>query len=198
MLGRSPSLSDPADSREEFFSQQIRRLLTSAVYHRRRQKLGASTLRMIEAQGKLYQFHVNKLTLSADFKVNLPSYDLESCGGNVEQFAMAVRHYWKVASGPIRNLTGLLEKNGIITVDFDFQTELIDGFFEPGTDTPCVVKNSRMPPDRQRFSLAHELGHLLLHDFMHDGVEEEANAFASAFLMPAEDIKDDLKNLTYK
>jgi Zn-dependent peptidase ImmA (M78 family) len=40
-----------------------------------------------------------------------------------------------------------------------------------------------------RFTLAHELGHLIMHRFPSPMMEEEANAFASALLMPASDVK---------
>ncbi|WP_189042222.1 ImmA/IrrE family metallo-endopeptidase [Micromonospora sonchi] len=42
--------------------------------------------------------------------------------------------------------------------------------------------------DRDRFTLAHELGHLVLHTFRpwttHGQAEEEANQFAMALMMP--------------
>lgn len=60
----------------------------------------------------------------------------------------------------------------------------------------CVVKSDRgdkavafnrnAPIDRQRFTLAHELGHLILDD-EHD--EKSANKFAAAFLMPERLVK---------
>lgn len=40
-----------------------------------------------------------------------------------------------------------------------------------------------------RFTLAHELGHMVLHRFPSADMEREANAFASALLMPADDMK---------
>lgn len=48
--------------------------------------------------------------------------------------------------------------------------------------------------DRLRWSLAHELGHLILHRRMpeEDKAEAEANAFAAAFLMPADAIRRDI------
>lgn len=48
--------------------------------------------------------------------------------------------------------------------------------------------------DRLRWSLAHELGHLILHRRMpeEEKAETEANAFAAAFLMPADAVKRDL------
>jgi Zn-dependent peptidase ImmA (M78 family) len=50
--------------------------------------------------------------------------------------------------------------------------------------------NVEQPADRMRFTLAHELGHLVMHhDQPTQSMEQEANEFASAFLMPARDIR---------
>ena len=49
--------------------------------------------------------------------------------------------------------------------------------------------------DRSRFDAAHELGHLVLHSPEEAGskdAETQAHQFAAAFLMPADDIADDL------
>ena len=43
-------------------------------------------------------------------------------------------------------------------------------------------------------TLAHELGHLVMHRFPSPDMENEAHAFASAFLMPAGDIRPYLQS----
>lgn len=75
-------------------------------------------------------------------------------------------------------------------------------------DAPVIVVRQGDPEVRKRFSSAHELGHVLLahHDTFHvdlnslEGVppdynwryEREANEFASALLMPAESVRQEL------
>jgi transcriptional regulator with XRE-family HTH domain len=75
-------------------------------------------------------------------------------------------------------------------------------------DVPVVVVRQQDPEARKRFSAAHELGHVLLahHDTFHvdltqlEGVppdynwryEREANEFASALLMPADLVRQQL------
>ena len=54
---------------------------------------------------------------------------------------------------------------------------------------PIVVLNSQQPADRQRYSLAHEIGHLVMHRLPSALMEDEANTFASALLMPTVDIR---------
>jgi len=72
--------------------------------------------------------------------------------------------------------------------------------------------NDEEPINRQRFSIAHELGHFLLHKnkfafvdyrekkdvLIHNHKEREANIFAAAILMPEKPLKDDLKEKKYE
>jgi Zn-dependent peptidase ImmA (M78 family) len=93
----------------------------------------------------------------------------------------------------IANIEGV----GGIVVRVDFDTRLIDAVSRwlPGMP-PLFVVNRVMPSDRERYTLAHELGHLVLHTTPHPEMEAEANRFASEFLMPAEDIRHSLHELT--
>ena len=55
-----------------------------------------------------------------------------------------------------------------------------------GRRYPIVAVSSQWHGDRQRFTLAHELGHLLLDGRLHSSIDEEkaCNRFAGAFLAP--------------
>ena len=55
-----------------------------------------------------------------------------------------------------------------------------------------------MPGDRQRFTLAHELGHLVMHDVPTEEMEDEADKFASEFLMPEAQIQGQLHALSMR
>lgn len=65
----------------------------------------------------------------------------------------------------------------------------------------CISRNSSSPGDRQRYTVAHELGHLALHghlpppQFSEESreLERQANRFAGAFLAPADALVDDLR-----
>lgn len=72
----------------------------------------------------------------------------------------------------------------------------------------CVSRPSddpqrNVPGDRQRFTVAHELGHLTLHSEVPppqssmdaNRIEKQAHRFASAFLAPGDAIVDDLEEL---
>lgn len=80
--------------------------------------------------------------------------------------------------------------------------ELSGALYRDDGNGPVIGVNARHHPNRQRFTVAHEIGHLLLHDepvfvdrvFRRDKVsseavdplEIEANGFAAALLMPKE------------
>jgi Zn-dependent peptidase ImmA (M78 family) len=70
-----------------------------------------------------------------------------------------------------------------------------------GPDNFRILVSAFTGPERDRFTIAHELGHYVLHSdfgrkriraarFGSDRVEWEANWFAAAFLMPETDFRD--------
>jgi Zn-dependent peptidase ImmA (M78 family) len=106
----------------------------------------------------------------------------------VEELALSLRDAWQLGHNPIPDLIDTLEEHGIrvITVVGD-EDALFDGLSATCCgEMPVVVVGSRWPGDRQRFTLAHELGHLVVHGRLGEGIDEEkaANRFAGAFLAP--------------
>jgi len=102
----------------------------------------------------------------------------------------SLRAYWEIPSGPIDNLTDLVEQAGVIVVHSSLGESVVSGVtFAVSGLPPLVVLNEEQPADRLRFTLAHELGHLVMHKFPTPNMEDEANAFAGALLMPANDIR---------
>lgn len=61
---------------------------------------------------------------------------------------------------------------------------------------PLFFVNDALTPDRERLTLAHELGHLVMHRSPSATMEDEAFEFAGEFLMPAREIQPFLGNLT--
>jgi len=51
-------------------------------------------------------------------------------------------------------------------------------------NSPIIAVNTNFSGDRQRFSIAHELGHIVLRLRNEDFIEKSANRFAGAFLFP--------------
>jgi Zn-dependent peptidase ImmA (M78 family)/transcriptional regulator with XRE-family HTH domain len=114
----------------------------------------------------------------------------------VEKIAAKVRREWKVPAGPIDDVVQLLERNGVVCVRFKIETTDVDAFSVPFERRPIVVLGSdKQACDRGRFNAAHELGHLVMHKPSVDNIstlETQAHWFAAEFLMPADEIADDL------
>lgn len=181
----------------EYFLQPILDIPTGLIYHRKRTALHADHRAKIEARARLMAFDAVKLCQECD----VASVIINRNGRTAKEAAREMRTLWSVGHGPIQNLIELLESNGIVIIAFDFETDLVDGFFLPikgERECICIALNTNesFAPDRQRFTLAHELGHAVLHrsEFVADPktAEREANAFASEFLLPEDDVKKDL------
>ncbi|MFF0244230.1 ImmA/IrrE family metallo-endopeptidase [Streptosporangium sandarakinum] len=110
--------------------------------------------------------------------------------------ARLVRMQWRMPLGPVRSLIRWLEYAGCLVIEEDFGTTRVDGLSQWIDDYPIILVNSRVPTDRKRLTLAHELGHLCLHSIdISSDMEKEANEFAAEFLMPLEIIRPQLRNL---
>lgn len=109
----------------------------------------------------------------------------------LEDFANNVRDKWKLGLNPIGDLTDTLETLGLLVIVVDEENLGFSGLTAKartadGRIYPIVAVSSRWPGDRQRFTLAHELGHLLISDRLNDDINEEkaCDRFAGAFLAP--------------
>jgi Zn-dependent peptidase ImmA (M78 family)/transcriptional regulator with XRE-family HTH domain len=111
----------------------------------------------------------------------------------VEAAASLVRRTWKIDSGPIPNMVRALERHGVVTCRLSLESQKLDAFSVWFPDRPVVaLVANKGSTARSRFDAAHELGHGVMHTTADIGTREaetEAHQFASAFLMPAEDIK---------
>ena len=107
---------------------------------------------------------------------------------DAEEVATTLRAAWNLGSAPIQNMTELLEERGIKVFKLDLP-ERVDGLScrvhrLDGDDVPVVVCSTGKSVERQRFTIAHELGHLVL-DIPSTIPEEKAcHRFAGAFLVP--------------
>lgn len=121
---------------------------------------------------------------------DVPRLDVEEFDGHVERIAGLLRAHWRVPSGPLANVTEVIERAGILVMHSALGGATVSGVTSstPGMP-PLIVINSNQPADRTRFTLSHELGHIVMHRFPTPGMEQEANEFASAFLMPRNDIR---------
>ncbi|MGN6219525.1 MAG: XRE family transcriptional regulator [Microbacterium sp.] len=173
---------------------------SSVFYHRKQQTLPQASLRKIHAQVNLTRMRLARLIQSIDIdaRYTIPAIDLTEIGGPAEA-ARAVRAMWALPMGPIRNMAATLERAGIVIVPVDLESPKISAVSIPPLDGAphLIFTNDKQPADRDRFNLAHELAHLVLHGEMTspESAEREADEFAAEFLMPAAEIRTQLKGL---
>lgn len=158
---------------------------------RKKADVTAREVDAVVAELNLRIMHLRRFLEAADVaRVNdLPRLDVEDYG-DAEQIAGLLRAHWRLPRGPIRDLTVLVERAGVVVAHSTMGGGSVSGvtFSVPGLP-PLVALNAEQPADRMRYTLAHEIGHLVMHRFPSARMEDEANAFASALLMPASDIR---------
>lgn len=185
----------------KFFYQKSPSAPVSHYYYRKRITIPQKLVMQVESVVKIFRQNIDSLTDA----VELPEFRLPTFDPDVEtpeSIAQKIRYVLNITKGPVPNLVNLLENNGIIVVKTDLLSEKIDGistFSDKGNR--IIFLNERMPYDRQRFSLAHELGHMLMHfdiPTITEDVEDEANRFASEFLMPRNEIINSLRQLNFQ
>lgn len=185
---------------ESFFYQKGEVMPLSLSY-RKRNVVAAKLITQIEA-------NINVSRLNLEILLNtmrvsepkLPVLDVNKYG-SPQECAKQLRKLWKIEKGVIENLSEILEDNKIVLLNLDFKTERVDGRSTIALDKyPIIVTNQTLLGDRQRFTLAYELGHLIMHVYTEPkydrDLSHEANLFAAEFLMPEREIKKDLEDLT--
>ena len=194
------NLSKVLNYPKEFFFQ-TNKICIPDTHYRKAAILDQKTKLKAEAIMNIYMFNIDAMLKDLDIPTNnIPimrdQYD------SPEKIAQYVRSYWNIGKGPIYNLSKIIEDNGIVIVHIDFETDKIDGrTIFSNTGHPIIFINKNASGDRQRLTLAHELGHLILHSntmpvFGRDE-EPEAFNFGIEFLMPLSECKYDLTgNLT--
>jgi len=116
---------------------------------------------------------------------------------DAETAAKDLRMAWDLGTVPIENLTYLLEDKGIKIGIIGGITQF-DALFTDYSGHRIVVVKENLPRERQRFSIAHELGHCLLE--VEEGLNEEKvmHRFAGAFLVPREKVVFEMEETRHK
>ena len=109
-----------------------------------------------------------------------------------EWAATSVRIAWNLGGGPIPDMTELMEERGIKVFKLTLPGS-VDGLScwvrrVGGDDVPVVVCSTGKSFERQRFTIAHELGHLVLEIPSTVPEERACQRFAGAFLAPGEEL----------
>jgi len=190
-------LSDKLGFPQDFFYQsgRVYGLPVSVHVHRKKCSVGMRQLDYIHAEINIRLWNLKKLLQSVELlpqELPMPYFDIDEYRGDVEKIADLVRKTWMLPRGPVENLTDCLERAGCVIFWCDFDNIAIDGLtISSFHDMPiCIFLNKDRPADRMRFTLAHELGHIVMHKIAHPAMEDQADHFASAFLMPYYDIRE--------
>lgn len=183
----------------EFFYQDME-IYPPNLHYRKRSAVTSKMLSAVEAQMNIYRERIQRLLPSGVLEQNINPFSKYGTHSPTEGAAY-LRQFWNVPRGPIKNLVKLIEDNGIIVIQMDFMTDKIDGrSIKTSKNQNIIFLNLRLPMDRRRYTLAHELAHILLHLYTQVpgdiDIEKEANEFASAFLMPPDEIKPYLLSST--
>ena len=181
-----------------FFLESPDQLETDTVSFRSLSKMTAAEKHAALASGtlgiELYEWIGSRF--------NLPEPDLIDLSkerSRPEVAARMLRQHWGLGDRPIGNILMLLEAKGVRVLSLSENTYNVDAYSFWKGDFPYVFLNQQKTAERSIFDSVHELAHLVLHH--HSGPENEktaetqADKFASAFLMPAADLKVHARNI---
>lgn len=112
--------------------------------------------------------------------------------------AQEIRALWDLPSGPLTQLAQLIEKKTGIYVTIDDMLDGVDGLSlsDPEHGTALIAASTTRLWERQRFTLAHELGHMIagqmkvesFADVSRGNDEKAADEFARNLLLPWADV----------
>ena len=173
---------------ERFNLESIHYRKHTDMPERHLQEITAKILDQVERRVELENLFPTAPVQSFSIK-NLPK--IVNHIDEIEKLAEQVRDQWDLGLDPIPDLIDIFEERGIKVFEIDNeQYPKIDGLYAKVNNMPVVVVGDQSPGDRQRFTLAHELGHLLLDCRLGDSLDIESccNRFAGAFLLPKQSL----------
>src|ERR1700730_1191338 len=174
-----------------FFDQDPEDIDTGAVSFRSFTKMSARERDAAISAGSLGL----QLSNWVEDRFNLPKPNLLdlSYETNPEAASHSMRQFFGIGEKPIGILMALLETHGVRLFSLSENTASVNAFSFWRDNKPYVFLNNFKTAESSIFDAAHELGHLVMHKHGDPketrSAEREANSFASAFLMPANDVK---------
>jgi transcriptional regulator with XRE-family HTH domain len=186
-------LADALGYPPEFFGQadRVYGFGSACNYNRRRTSVSSKDLHRMLADLNVTRMRMTRLLRGVDIETENEFFTAEpdEYDRNIERIAALTRAHWNLPMGPIANLIGVIESAGGIVFKVPFGTLKMDALsqWSPGS-TPIILVNARIPADRARHSIAHELGYFVMHQLPHPDMEKEADRFAAEFLLPEREI----------
>lgn len=153
-----------------------------------RKQIEARALEQVERFQEIAERFPNQPFDKFEIPIKLPKQISDYA--ELEKVAEDLRNAWNLGREPIPDLTDVLERNGIRVFQCAIgeASDSFSGLAARVDGIPVVVIAMEHPGDRQRFTLAHELGHLILDGVKLSGnlnIEKASDRFAGCFLVPA-------------
>lgn len=175
----------------------------TCLHHRRRKsKLTSLVTKKVEGVAHLTRVSVEAITPGVG-PTGVPATRLPRVEGldtpDPAALAAQVRKAAGLPPGPVENVIATLESLGVVVVRRALGSTAQDAVssWPHATNRPAIlIVNTGLSGDRQRFTVAHELGHMVMHRLPDDNQEQQADLFAASFLAPADDIRPHLDGLT--
>jgi len=172
--------------------------ISARVFHRKRASLPVKMDRQIRADAAVRRFQLRRALEAWLPPLQVIHNPLPADGTySPEDRATETRASLGLGMEPIPSMTAALEGAGVMVVAVDLGSAKLDAIGGwPDRGAPIILLSTHAPGDRQRFTLAHELGHAVLHDGVSEDQEAEADRFASAFLFPPAAARTELQHPT--
>lgn len=201
------SLARALNVRTEYFFRSVKVELEGIEYRKRAStpkkilnQINGDVMEQAERWKELLDLYPDSVKPVPKFSLptNLPKQ--VSTDQEIEAIAETMRAAWSLGLNPIPDMIDTLESMGVMVICTSVESKKkFDGLAGNIGRTPVVVISASQPGDRQRFTLAHELGHLVLQDRLQEGLDEEkaCNMFAGAFLLPKQAVFQHLGELRH-
>ncbi|MFV0574910.1 MAG: helix-turn-helix domain-containing protein [Vibrio sp.] len=195
-------LAKALNVRTEYFFRPTKVKLEGVEYRKRAStpqkilaRINGDVLDQAERWHELLEFYPDSVKPIPEFSLPEKLPKTISTLDEIEDLAVFMRQAWELGLNPIHDMIDTLESKGVMIITTDIETnKKFDGLAGKIGNTPVVVISTSQSGDRQRFTLAHELGHLVMNGRLVDGMDEEkaCNLFAGAFLLPKQTLIDHL------
>lgn len=175
----------------EAFETATSELYPARIFHRKRKTTPLGAVKKIGADLALTGRRIDDL-LGAP-RTRLKRHDLEDGFVTPQEIAAIVRNEIGAGSGPIDNLTGVIEAAGVWILRWPLDTLQVDAIASwPEDAAPVILIGDHVAPERLRFTMAHEIGHAVMHDSeTSEAQEREADAFAGELLLPSHALRNE-------
>lgn len=163
------------------------------------------TVNMLSSEASL-RLHVVNTILDVAKQQKAPTFKQFKAESNTEVLSIArqIRSGWGLSPNqPLTNLSGQLEKEGIILSALPVEIEKVNGvsYWHDEQTAPITMLTNTTIDNTKRFTLAHEYAHLVLDKFSPEPgetpkhLESRADLFAGELLAPYQSVRNDFLTL---